>query len=439
MAHQHPSSSDDPAVYFTTLPAIRERCRAVFDIASANRLQYWNVDLSQQDAIVDFCCALIERDYGNKYASIPPHGRMRHFVGDRLTPLLERWQDQGRLEACRKIVDLLVVSVLLDAGAGSQWTYRPKQGTEAERINGIGRSEGLAVASLEMFEQGTFSGKPDDPYRVDALGLSKISTDVISQGLQVNDENCMTGIEGRANVLVRLGQVLLDPENQEYFRNRENVPGQLGLRPGNLIDYLLSHPEAKQMPSATSLPISLPVSALWTIITQGLGGVWPASRTKIDGKAIGDVWPCESLRKRVDSDTAALVPFHKLSQWLCYSLQEAMQSILGWQFEGTEHQTGLPEYRNGGLLVDFGLLTIKPEAVLQSLDKPVPSELPRPLDLPPLPASHSAIVEFRAVTVIMLDRIAEAIRAKLGTKLSLAQVLEAATWKAVRASRLLAC
>lgn len=86
---------------------------------------------------------------------------------------------------------------------------------------------------------------------------------------------------------------------------------------------------------------------------------------------------------------------------------------------------------NGGLLVDFGLLNIKTAAILASLGQES-KDLVKPLDLPPLPASHSAIVEFRAVTVIMLDRIAMAVNQKLGANLVLAQVLESATWKGGR-------
>jgi hypothetical protein len=83
------------------------------------------------------------------------------------------------------------------------------------------------------------------------------------------------------------------------------------------------------------------------------------------------------------------------------------------------------------LLIDFGLLTIKPKVVLESLGQTASADVD-PLDLPPLPASHSAIVEFRAVTVIMLDRIAAAVNKKLGADLVLAQVLESATWKGGR-------
>ena len=102
-----------------------------------------------------------------------------------------------------------------------------------------------------------------------------------------------------------------------------------------------------------------------------------------------------------------------------------------WQFVGKDQMTGLPEYRNGGLLIDFGLLVPNLPALFKSFGKDAPAGASL-LDVPPLPASHSAVVEMRAVTIIMLDRLATDIRAKVGVELSLPQVLESGTWKAGR-------
>jgi hypothetical protein len=159
------TSSTDKISYLRSLPSIRERCQRVFSLAEESKLEYWTLDLSQEPKIVDFVCELIARDYGTDYASIPPHGRWRHFVGNRVDPLLEAWdQEQGvdDLEKARRLVDLMVVSVLMDAGAGNEWKYAPKEGGEK-----IARSEGLAVGSLEMFEKGFFSGIEGQPSRVD--------------------------------------------------------------------------------------------------------------------------------------------------------------------------------------------------------------------------------------------------------------------------------
>ena len=73
-----------------------------------------------------------------------------------------------RAARARAEFDLAIVSVLLDAGAGPDWHYR-------DAATGIvsGRSEGLALASLRMFEAGAFSNDPNDPLRADADKLSR--------------------------------------------------------------------------------------------------------------------------------------------------------------------------------------------------------------------------------------------------------------------------
>jgi len=149
----------------------------------------------------------------------------------------------------------------------------------------------------------------------------------------------------------------------------------------------------------------------------------------LGGTSLGDVWPCSALKASAKAEGDDLVPFHKLTGWITYSLIEPMEKILGWKFEGLEDMTGLPEYRNGGLLVDLGLLTLRPNALSSHFYPDPKSPIPR------LPPSHPAIVEWRAMTVIELDRIVDAIRKHFGIsaeELTLAQVLESGTWKGGR-------
>lgn len=94
--------------------------------------------------------------------------------------------------------------------------------------------------------------------------------------------------------------------------------------------------------------------------------------------------------------------------------------------------TGLPEYRNGGFLVDTGVLSLKPEALARGLEASSNS-------LPLFGPGDDVIVEWRAMTVILLDIIMLAVNQELQSKfgakaqkLTLAQVLEAGTWKAGR-------
>ncbi|GAA6014929.1 hypothetical protein JCM10207_002230 [Rhodosporidiobolus poonsookiae] len=421
------SSNAAKIAYLRSLPSIRERCAKVFALAEQGKLDYWTLDLSRESAIVDFVCELIARDYGTDYDSIPPHGRWRHFVGGRVDPLLEKWEQDNvdPLEKARRLVDLMVVSVLMDAGAGNDWKYTPKEGGET-----INRSEGLAVGSLEMFEKGMFSGEEGQPYRVDSVGLSKITPQQISDAMQVSPSNPMAGIDGRAQLLVRLASVLTDSSNASLFTQGESS------RPGHLVDYLLAHETSQTVPSAVlGTKVAVKMETMWEIVVSGLSGVWPAARSKIDGVSLGDVWPVDCLKREAKEDADEYVSFHKLSQWLTYSLIEVMEKLLNWQFVGKELMTGLPEYRNGGLLIDYGLLKPNIPALLTHFSLPIPSdpsEYPTLLELPPLDPSLSPIVEMRAVTIIMLDRLAVGIRKKVGVDLSLPQVLESGTWKAGR-------
>jgi hypothetical protein len=108
--------------------------------------------------------------------------------------------------------------VLLDAGAGSEWSYKSK-----ESGKNFSRSEGLAVASLEMFKAGMFSSDISQPHQVDAEGLRSLDVESLAKGMQVSESNPMTGLEGRAGLLIRLSKAL---ENQELFGS-DGRPGHM--------------------------------------------------------------------------------------------------------------------------------------------------------------------------------------------------------------------
>jgi hypothetical protein len=116
--------------------------------------------------------------------------------------------------------------------------------------------------------------------------------------------------------------------------------------------------------------------------------------------------------------TSGLMPLHKLSQWLAYSLIEPLQTA-GIQVSDIDGLTGLAEYRNGGLFVDTGVLAFRDaEAVRRE------HEVASPL-----------VVEWRALTVALLDRLADGVRRRLGldaTALPLAKILQGGTWAAGR-------
>ncbi|KAF8148439.1 hypothetical protein B0H34DRAFT_668631 [Crassisporium funariophilum] len=404
--------ASETAAYLRTLPAIRERCGRVHDLAKKGKLDYFEYHPEKEDEVATFCIEIMKRDYGENFTSIHPHGRWRHLDAgiERVQPLIEKWATHptnvpDQKEEARRMVDLFLVSVLLDAGAGNKWKY-----TESHSGQTFSRSEGLGVASVHMFESGLFSSDPQQPHRVDALGLERITPEKTAAAMQVSESNPMVGIEGRTSLLFNLSKAL---KSSPHFFGSDG-------RPGNIVDFLET--ESKVDGGTRTVPLA----ALWHALIEGLNPIWP-SRLSLGGISLGDVWPCTSLKASIASPIEGddLVPFHKLTGWLTYSLIEVLEKHLKWRVHGVEDMTGLPEYRNGGLLVDLGVLTLKPDALPKDPKSGLPHAVP----------SHPAIVEWRAMTVIELDRIADLIRSKLGlspSQLTLAQVLEGATWKGGR-------
>ncbi|KAK1717391.1 hypothetical protein CaCOL14_003370 [Colletotrichum acutatum] len=406
---------DSEVEYLLSLRAIRERAKIVGDVAKAGNLSHFEVREDKLDEVVDFVASVIKRDYGpDKFHTIPPHGRWQHFeVGNvpRVTNIIEEWKANGsdETEVTRRLIDLFFVSVLLDAGAGDHWRYKePKTDQVYER------SEGIAVASLHMFNALAYTTSTDkaNPI-VDGKGLERLETSALAGGFQVSDSNPMLGVDSRAGLLRSLGQSLL--AHPEVF-------GADG-RPGNLVDYLVKSAKGSS---------KIDVLYLWDILQTLLIPAWPKDRTTIGGTPIGDAWPLSTLRKGAeagssDSPAAGIQPFHKLTQWLTYSLMVPFQRVLGLEWANADSLTALPEYRNGGLFVDMGVLALKKETLERGL-KASGSELPM------FEAGDDVIVEWRAMTLVLIDSLYGKIRSRMGegVELSMAQLLEAGTWKSGR-------
>lgn len=157
------SSSTNTINYLRSLSSVRERCSRVFALAESSQLEYWSLDLDPEPAIVDFVCDIIARDYGTDYFSIPPHSQWCRFDKRRLDALLATWDRENvpPIEVARRMVDLMVLGVVMDAREEDVW-YRTEKGGEP-----IGGSEESVGGSLEMFETGVFSGAAERPHQVD--------------------------------------------------------------------------------------------------------------------------------------------------------------------------------------------------------------------------------------------------------------------------------
>jgi len=118
-----------------------------------------------------------------------------------------------------------------------------------------------------MFERGAFSANPREPLRVDANVLANLTVTDLWRGFQVSDHNALVGLEGRVDLLRRLGALVA---------SKPDVFGRLDApRPGGLFDRLAMLAEKMQ----------LPAPAILSELLQQLGPIWP-SRLTLGGVAL---------------------------------------------------------------------------------------------------------------------------------------------------------
>lgn len=361
------------AAALRTTDAVRERAGQLLRRARAGDSAWFTV----HDDALETAASVVAEVTRSRYPdlTIPFHSRWRHFEAGGVNRA-------SRLEGDpRAMIDLAVVSVLLDAGAGADWSFLEE--SSGQRYS---RSEGLAVASWHAFAGGVFSSDPTVPLRVDATGLQALSVDRLAATFQVSDRNPLVGLDGRVSLLHRLA----DAVSTEVF----------GGRPGGLFDAL------------TASGPSVHAHDVLRLLLDTLSPIWLSGNT-IGEEPLGDCWRHAAVRG--EGGTAGWVPFHKLSQWLTYSLLEPFERA-GVPVVGVDTLTGLPEYRNGGLLLDTGVLRLRDDE-FASRTWQVGDEL---------------VVEWRALTVALLDELAPLVCAPLGTDMPLACVLEGGTWAAGR-------
>jgi hypothetical protein len=364
--------------------AVRTRADEAFTLAAQNRLDDWIVNLDALPVCADFVAEIVRKRYPD--LDVPFHARWRHFVFSERDLWGEiareaQWRDADA--KARAAFDLAITSVLLDAGAGSAWRFRdPTSDLVA------GRSEGLALASLRLFQWGGFSADPSDPLRADAEALARLDEAALADAFQAGRSNPLSGLAGRARLLNRLGQTV---EARPDIFALKDAP-----RPGGLYDVLKTRTAGGE----------LRASAILEVLLEALGPIWE-NRPSLDGVSLGDCWPHPQL---------GYVPLHKLSQWLAYSLIGPLEAA-GARVVDIDGLTGLAEYRNGGLFIDTGVLQLR-ETREQAFN-----------------VGDPAIVAWRSLTVALLDRVAPTVRERLGVsakQFPLARVLEGGTWAAGR-------
>lgn len=367
---------------------IRAQAQRIYNAALAGATHF-EIHEDKLEATADYVLEIIQQNYPS--LEVPYHSRWRHYeVGNRfqLNNYFATTESFFPIEKAKTGLDLIIPSVLVDAGAGEHWKYKSSNTVT------IGRSEGLGLASMDAFLAGAFSDPSPQTGRPNtcAAGLKALTSTAFKEFFQVSDENPLAGVEGRLTLLWNLAETL---ENKpEFFPNQ---------RPGDLVDYLLN-----------TYGDEIHAVDVLTTVLQALGDLWPG-RLTLNDRNLGDTWAYQPFGEGFD----ALIPFHKLSQWITYSVIETLE-MSEITVTHVEQLTGLAEYRNGGLMLDSGLISLRNPALAENMW---------------LPASE-IIIEWRALTIHLLDKLAALICQKLGKteeEFPLAKVLEGGTWAAGRA------
>ena len=368
--------------------AIRTRCAEIEQLVRQGKSSYFAID----DQAIEKCAAFVAEECRYNYPSldIPIHSRWRHFMVQNVD-LWQLYTQRYQLNAltatefAKTAIDLTFVSVLLDAGAGSDWSY-----SDPETGAVLARSEGLAAASMELFFTKVASSL-DYGFGITAERLLKLNSSEFETCFQVSSRNPLVGIQNRIELLHNLGKAL---QNSRHLD-----------RPGDLLSVMLD-----QSPNQT-----IDTAKLLSMVLAEFNSIWP-NGFRVGGQNFGDVGFHSLLTGNGNHEK--IVPFHKLSQWLCYSLIEPLQ----WANAEVDNQnalTALPEYRNGGLLLDTGVIRPKSPDLLNDL-----------LDL-----RSEAVVEWRALTVSLIDAVAPKVRSLLdknAVQLPLGSILQGGTWSAGR-------
>jgi hypothetical protein len=361
--------------------SIRQSAEAIFDLTKNGKTNF-TYHPEKFNGVVDYVIDVIKENYPS--LEIPFHSRWGHFrVGgiNRVNDLDAKLQSADAMERARTKLDLVITSVLLDAGAGAEWKYSEKSSGKS-----FNRSEGLGVASFYLFMSGALSH--DGSLKATATGLQNLSKEKLSEAFQVSPANPLIGVEGRLSLLKNLGETVA--------QKKDLFPGG---RPGSLVDYL-----------NTRYGKTFTGPQLLRAVLDGLGEIWPG-RVRVAGVNLGDIWPYEKV-------PGGLAAFHKLSQWMTYSLCEPLMEA-GFTITDVDKLTGLAEYRNGGLILDLGLITMTDAKLLDVAHRP----------------ESEVLIEWRGLTIALLDRIGAEVQKKLNktsADFPLAKVLEGGTWWAGR-------
>ena len=429
---------------------VRLRCAAVLLSVEQNLSASFRLDRSALDLLARRVTAHLQAQVGAASTFKAPFWQQLQSGGvDRLAELSQLLSSEPAAEQARAWADLALLGGLLGADPGPRWRYTEQQAlppaafaqaTPDELLALLDRagktpvvanvpledsvtasstpssttasttppttsggSTGLALATFRAFVAGAFSADKAHPCRADAATLRHVDVAALRAMLQGTPQNAIHGLEGRAAVLSRLGQLL----------------------PARLSDLVLPLRTPAEAGSEAGLGASLEVtaSALFKSLLTALTPAWPSA--PVQGLPAGDVWSHRWAGEAVGADlganlatdlgtdlgTSGWVPLHAAAQALVGALALPLQHA-GYGLTGLQTLTASADCNTSALLLAAGVIVPRQQRLLSQT----------------LKLGDEAVIECRALTVTLFDELTEKVSSLLqpasGTNAAGLQVAE---------------
>ena len=234
-------------------------------------LDHFTIDMTRLEAAADLVAAVTRECLSGPRRAVPcplaPYRDRRDH--DRWGAIAEAMDTDDPRRYGRAAFDLAIVSVLVDAGAGANWRYQ-----EAATGETFSRSEGLAVASVDMFRSGLFLRCA----RSTRSGPMRPRSPLSAQ------EELGSGFPGRSAKPDRRAGGAYFPAQPARGETVASRPDLFALeddpRPGGLFDAIVAEAETSRMVAAPRM---------LELVLDGLGAIWPG-RITLGGVNLGDTW-----------------------------------------------------------------------------------------------------------------------------------------------------
>ncbi|MEP3046708.1 MAG: DUF1688 family protein [Roseibium sp.] len=381
-----PSEKRSDILRFFDPDEIRDRANGYLEKAIAGKLTHMSVDLDKLPNALIRVLETTKVTYPD--FQIPPYGVWRAFeVGgvDRWGAIANARDFASAEEMLTAAADLAILAALMNTTRPNGWSYiEPNTGAQVEG------KQASALAAFNMFAAGSFSADLSDPFRVDAETLIRIPSDELAAGLQWDPFTGDDGIQNMQRHLKRFGEALA-------LRSDLFGEGQI-TRPGLL---------AKRLAEIGKGTVD--ATAVLDQLLEALVPVWDG------GAVLEEITLGDSFAHSADANRGEIMPFHLCAQEMVYSLVEPF-AWAGCEVANLESLTSPSDLDHAALFTGTDVLQVRDG--FENSD---------------LGTNQDRMVEIRAVTIGLMDKMADMLRTELDVasdQLPLTCVLEGGTSRA---------